>query len=442
MDELIQRFSTLATPETMSKMMANAQRAMDHDMSTQTKNISMLPPDPRTANGDINDPARFLQESMSRSPRFPPPDTVPCANVQVAKYEACDKSGTQACSGCRIVSYCSKECQKAHWKSHKGDCKNPLRSEAWTPAWSREHRLPLFITTTTLEKEFLDKNSEEFSVGLHLWGNTPSAIRSHGIWLQTDYADPLEGWDVTAILKAGKAHGAQSEDIYGCLYFFLSEQLRAFAQRIREFKLSFSLFTSDARRLPEIIHKGLTSGYGVARSVRFDRIEVSNILDANYVGIQDVLLNWSPLLARTPTAVIMGCFMNWFTVKEDGRATNAGRIATRTILKCVINKTLLTYAGGQVGHPEDAAYLLTDDMDALYENSKPFSAYLKKQGLDEILRKAKLQLRKKHTIVPHRTLAPLEGPANALPVFRDDESWYNHFIDERITDEVDVLHVV
>ena len=36
--------------------------------------------------------------------------------------------------------------------------------------------------------------------------------------------------------------------------------------------------------------------------------------------------------------------------------------------------------------------ILTDDMDALYENSKPFSRFLKKKGLDEI-RKAKLQLR-------------------------------------------------
>ena len=50
---------------------------------------------------------------------------------------------------------------------------------------------------------------------------------------------------------------------------------------------------------------------------------------------------------------------------------------------------------------ENAMYLLVDDMDALYENSEPFSRFLKKQGLDEILRTAKLQLRGKHTIVPH-----------------------------------------
>ena len=49
----------------------------------------------------------------------------------------------------------------------------------------------------------------------------------------------------------------------------------------------------------------------------------------------------------------------------------------------------------------NAMYLLTDDMDALYENSKPFLRFLKKERLDEILRKAKLRLGEKHTIVPH-----------------------------------------
>ena len=46
-------------------------------------------------------------------------------------------------------------------------------------------------------------------------------------------------------------------------------------------------------------------------------------------------------------------------------------------------------------------YLLAKGMDALYENSKPFMTFLKKQGLDQILREMKLSLREAHTIVPH-----------------------------------------
>ena len=106
--------------------------------------------------------------------------------------------------------------------------------------------------------------------------------------------------------------------------------------------MSFSLFVSDARQLPKDIHEGLFSGYGVPRSVRFDRIEVSNILDANYVGIKDVLLNWSPLLAQSTTAAIIGYFMNWFTIQEDGRATNAGQLVARNILERIIDKTMVS----------------------------------------------------------------------------------------------------
>jgi len=50
---------------------------------------------------------------------------------------------------------------------------------------------------------------------------------------------------------------------------------------------------------------------------------------------------------------------------------------------------------------QNAMYLLADDMEALYENSKAFSMFLKKQGLNEILQKAKLRLRENHTVVPH-----------------------------------------
>ena len=49
---------------------------------------------------------------------------------------------------------------------------------------------------------------------------------------------------------------------------------------------------------------------------------------------------------------------------------------------------------------QNAMYLLADNMDALYENSKFLSMFLKKQGLNEILWKAKLRLQENHTIVP------------------------------------------
>lgn len=60
----------------------------------------------------------------------------PCANVDVARKQACPKRGTSLCSSCKLVQYCSKvcsdisyesisgltvvqTCQKQHWKIHK-----------------------------------------------------------------------------------------------------------------------------------------------------------------------------------------------------------------------------------------------------------------------------------------------------------------------------------
>jgi hypothetical protein len=44
---------------------------------------------------------------------------------------------------------------------------------------------------------------------------------------------------------------------------------------------------------------------------------------------------------------------------------------------------------------------MLDDINTLYDNSKPFSTFLMKEGLEGILRETELGLRQKHTIVPH-----------------------------------------
>jgi len=152
----------------------------------------------------------------------------------------------------------------------------------------------------------------------------------------------LKYFSVNAVIQTGKAHGAQVEDIYGCLYFFLSEQLQLCAQRICKIKMSFSLFASDARLLPKVIREGVISAGGIPSSIRFDRIEVSNIFDANYVGINDVLLNWSPLMAETNTSVVVGYFMNWFAIQEDSRAQNTNKNVTLSIMRRVIEKTMVS----------------------------------------------------------------------------------------------------
>ncbi|KAJ3506360.1 hypothetical protein NLJ89_g6911 [Agrocybe chaxingu] len=67
-----------------------------------------------------------------------------------------------------VLVYCSKECQKSHWKVHKQDCKGPLSEKAWAPAWIAEKRTPAFVT---------DDNGPmvtQHGLNKFLWGNTPA----------------------------------------------------------------------------------------------------------------------------------------------------------------------------------------------------------------------------------------------------------------------------
>lgn len=50
----------------------------------------------------------MMDSVVNKNPKFPPLEVLPCANVNVEKYSACEKPGKQACSACKLVSYCSK----------------------------------------------------------------------------------------------------------------------------------------------------------------------------------------------------------------------------------------------------------------------------------------------------------------------------------------------
>ena len=46
----------------------------------------------------------------------------------------CGKSGDKKCVRCKLSSYCSRTCQKAHWKAHKKVCKQPPEQTLGTDA--------------------------------------------------------------------------------------------------------------------------------------------------------------------------------------------------------------------------------------------------------------------------------------------------------------------
>jgi hypothetical protein len=44
-------------------------------------------------------------------------------NLDECSNPECGGIGPKRCSRCKQVRYCGRECQLAHWKAHKADCK-------------------------------------------------------------------------------------------------------------------------------------------------------------------------------------------------------------------------------------------------------------------------------------------------------------------------------
>ena len=71
-----------------------------------------------------------------------------CVNCLVYNWVQADPSILQKCKQCKVVQYCSKECQVEHWKaSHRTLCKGlKAAKEAWkegdTPVIFSHHPFP------------------------------------------------------------------------------------------------------------------------------------------------------------------------------------------------------------------------------------------------------------------------------------------------------------
>ncbi|KAK0437608.1 uncharacterized protein EV420DRAFT_1587760 [Desarmillaria tabescens] len=540
---------------------------------------------------DLFDVAKALRNEsrLALGTKMPPPlSRLGCANQIISKSQFCPKDGTMTCSGCFLVRYCSKECQSTHWKSHKQDCKNPLKSTSWSPAWIKEKRSPAFIDDDDVPPSQLSMQSP-FGMGVILWGNieaidiisakhnegledirnrdlsiafiasgdlrnvvrtinelpedysgsikivlndknpmivcrnllilsilgviadveegaehalhlwysvfqplsyqtrillhlcesatfknlkgTPSQLtssttmhtvfsshtvdflsqqlsmdyrdryyeaikpshrvaferwRSFGLvlpfgaanshmaipnkWLFTyghlmlnDCANPFEGWNLDEMFKAGKAHGTTEDDLIGCLFFYVKNQLVEFSNRLRRFKIHIYSFDEDAR----VLQRTLKGGPSFPQS--FDRIEVSNIVDKNYVG--DV---------PNPHAAIVGLFMNWPTWKESGNALSSESAGSRAMKKMAA----CPYAGFSPKLSPGRMMSIMNNLNMFHDTSPAFEEYLRDEKEAVIARKAGLRRRRIHKIVPHRCYTKLGMAQSELPSIDSAQRWY------------------
>ncbi|SJL18689.1 uncharacterized protein ARMOST_22288 [Armillaria ostoyae] len=597
-DNLEKSFSKLSTKDDKKSALLSSLENLEGDSQGSLIHLYASPGTPKSSTHaeDVNGREAFedliarhgLQDEMfsiakalcDRSrlafgTQMPPPfSRLGCANQVVSKSQFCPRDGTLTCSGCFLVRYCSKECQLAHWKLHKKDCKNPLKSISWSPAWIKEKRTPAFVdgdnvpptsgdlrnvvrTVNELPEGFSgsikivlnDHNpmvvcrnlmilsilgiisdvEEGAEHALHLWysvfqplsyqsrilphicesdvltnlSGTPAHLtssttmyttlssdtvkfllyqlrspldptfantalnnimnaperadyrdryyeaispshrvaferwRSFGLvlpfgatdahmavpnkWLFSDgrlmlndSANPFEGWNIDEIFKAGKDHGTTEDDLIGGLFFYIKDQLVEFSNRLRRFKIQIYSFDQDARML----QRTLKSNASFPQI--FDRIEVSNIVDKNYVGMS-VLSDWGPLLNKSNRhSAIIGLFMNWPAWKESGNAMSSSSDASRAMKRM----GSCPYAGLSPNLSPEKMMSVMNNLNMFHDTSHPFEEYLRDEREAVIVRKAGLQRRRIHKIVPHRCHTKLGIAQSELPCIDSPQRWY------------------
>ena len=163
-----------------------------------------------------------------------------------------------------------------------------------------------------------------------------------GEWLTLDNANPLQGWDVSAVRASGERHGIHANDIYGCLFFHVKDEFEEFARRVERFKIDIHLTQCDAKALSELMLEGQLEPWS---SGCFDRIETSNMAD--YVGPTAVIDSWGPLLnKRNKRATLLMYFMNWHINQHGAQSSDlAQNRANGQLFEGLLNKTEAALVG-------------------------------------------------------------------------------------------------
>jgi len=138
-DDLL-RFSQGFRAETLLERSSCSDKAMDMFVSLLDENRSRLAisqEDKDTTN------LKYYTKKAPKGWKFSilrPVDPTKPSGLKMCPN--CDKPATRTCSQCKIVGYCSRDCQKAQWKEHKKIC-IPASSRASGSRCSDNNRYPL-----------------------------------------------------------------------------------------------------------------------------------------------------------------------------------------------------------------------------------------------------------------------------------------------------------
>ena len=213
-------------------------------------------------------------------------------------------------------------------------------------------------------------------------------------WMQQDSADPIDSWPVETVQSSGSKHGIPKEDWYGRLYFYTRDKLEKFCQKLACGKMfRLHLYCMNATDLPFYLNKSV-------EKMRFDRIEVANIVDMPYLGLDKTLQILGPLLrtaAENPHATLIALFMNATHQAEkdlgDSYITDSMRLAMKKVVQYLpVKETPINRTSAAMVRMMLAKDIFRD-LDHL------FTHYMKLIDFSRASREAGMTMRTRNTVI-------------------------------------------
>ncbi|OBS28259.1 hypothetical protein FPOA_02200 [Fusarium poae] len=215
----------------------------------------------------------------------------------------------------------------------------------------------------------------------------PTFFKSTDSWPLHGGSDPLHGWSMKDI--EATSTGPATSDIYGKLFHHLRSLLKGFLECMERSTMSFRLLQMDAIDLPNHLAKQ-----------RFDRIEVSNISDGAYLGINTTVSILSPVLeppSVNPHATLITLFMNLVDENVTREEQIADVDAESPSSKCLSQFLPLTTL--RIGHYDPGVTKLVHARDHARDFDYVFERISQMLQLSEYPRYMGVAIKEKHTIV-------------------------------------------
>ncbi|KAI6373129.1 hypothetical protein MCOR25_003528 [Pyricularia grisea] len=226
----------------------------------------------------------------------------------------------------------------------------------------------------------------------------PTFFYKKHIWPMMDNADPFAGWPLPTVLDSCK--GPAKEDAYGALYEYVLQRTSDCYDQLAKRKTSFELYCTDARLLG-----------GLMGNKTFDRIDVSNICDAGYIGIENTIKLLGPMLKSTTVnekATILGLFMNavpeMINLRGDdfeARTEASGQIRKVMQYMDVSVQTMMSSAmfPQSVKMMELLTIKAASAVNTACDMDGAFDAYMEMKKFDNIALMNGFEIKKKNTLV-------------------------------------------